>query len=1240
MEDDARIRRLARWGLGAAGLSSVGAAFVLPQPYRIIGGGSVLLLFLLLFGGYYLWQRRRARRQREQFTSAIEAQTAAAPKSISDPKKRADLDKVRGKFQTGLQEFKSRGKDIYKLPWYAIIGESGSGKTEAIRHSGIDFPPGLNKEHQGTGGTVNMDWWFTNRGVILDTAGSMVFPEAGAGETPEWQEFLRLLKKARPHCPINGLFLVLSIESLIKDSADRISQKASRLAQHLDLIQRTLDVRFPVYLLVTKCDLLIGFREFFDSIEDPLLQHQIFGWSNPDPLDATFRPDLVAQHLGSVAERLRRRRMALLREASGPGRGADTQQFFSSSYQPGSGTAAPRRLDEMDSLFALPESVMRLAPRLRRYLETIFVAGEWSAKPVFLRGIYFTSSMREGKALDEAIAFATGLSLDQLPEARTWEKDRAFFLRDLFHEKVFRESGLVTRATNTLKLLRQRQLAIFGSAGLALLLLLVFAGIGAHDLKVSVGKEAKYWQAGTNNWKKGEWSPPIVHSGTTDVLHFVYQGTNLVEVADEPTLIRFHEELKQKVNHPLAVGLFKPIVWLGFGEVKDRPRAQRVLFEGSVLKPLVRRTRDKMIDTKASLSDPEALRRHREALVGLMQLEADRLVEDPKSGLTGVGNKPEKYLKTFLAYLTDSDSKVETNLVNLLAWTYARDSLAKSQGEWPPKPVHGGVTLTSNHAIRIGLARFYDASRAAQTNIEQHLELVDKFADNLHAYYVAEDAWLKSPKEPCQALKETLRPAKDKVDDSWSKLQMTARFGALSNFGSLTNLTFRYLVDLTRFVTNASGPELSRAVDVIVSSLPEAEKTRGLFREIREQLRTLTEQAARNIQDQYNLRREWIPLLDRDCLAQARSNGPPVYELRWSLYTNACALASAPVQPVIGDGWKRYTSLIGMANEFRANLGNYNGPLRELTSDACRPIAADALQKLQGQFAVGYVELVDRERAKLALWSEWDIQSAVNARILFGSVESDLASSELLGSEAKKLDSIRSNWPASKESVLKAIDTYIRGQLGFPVILNAKTTMNVTNLVELKKFLDRIQTELTNPVWTNFPEGATALASLRGNIESHRSVTRGLVIDGPPSDSPAKFKILFVTHNDTKDGSDYDFTKEFRYVKLKLGSQDTGEKEVTTTQERTILLGEGSLDLGITFLFRRQVGGPIKEEVENWTLPRLIHDGKATSDDGKTWRIRLTPRGAQKVVFEVQLDPSHPLPRVERPLARGENWPK
>ena len=123
-----------------------------------------------------------------------------------------------------------------------------------------------------------------------------------------------------------------------------------------------------------------------------------------------------------------------------------------------------RRTDEVDALYSLPQSIQLLAPRLRQYLEKIFVAGPWSPKPLFLRGIYFTSSMREGAALDQELAQALGLGADQLSEAKVWEKERAYFLRDIFTEKVFREKGLVTRATNTKKMLRKRGLLLWGTA--------------------------------------------------------------------------------------------------------------------------------------------------------------------------------------------------------------------------------------------------------------------------------------------------------------------------------------------------------------------------------------------------------------------------------------------------------------------------------------------------------------------------------------------------------------------------------------------------------------------------------------------------------------------------------------------------------------------------------------------------------------------------------------------------------
>ena len=175
------------------------------------------------------------------------------------------------------------------------------------------------------------------------------------------------------------------------------------------------------------------------------------------------------------------------------------------------------------------------------------MAGEFSPKPVFLRGIYFTSSMREGKALDEAIAYATGLSLDQLPEDRSWDKNRAFFLRDLFHEKVFRESGLVTRATNTLQLLRQRKMAIFGTAAAALLVLLVFAAFAFGSLKKSVLKEASFWKAGAANWNQGAWTPIVNPAGFT---HFAYAGTNPVPQMDWLDLIQYHAQLAQIAEKP------------------------------------------------------------------------------------------------------------------------------------------------------------------------------------------------------------------------------------------------------------------------------------------------------------------------------------------------------------------------------------------------------------------------------------------------------------------------------------------------------------------------------------------------------------------------------------------------------------------------------------------------------------------------------------------------------------------
>ena len=108
--------------------------------------------------------------------------------------------------------------------------------------------------------------------------------------------------------------------------------------------------------------------------------------------------------------------------------------------------------------------------------------------------------MREGSALDEELAQVMGIPLDQLPTGRAWERDHAYFLRDLFLDKVFREDGLVTRAKNTDRLLVRRKLLFFGSGVLALLLLLVFGLMSYRSLQGSVLAQSSFWARASEGW--------------------------------------------------------------------------------------------------------------------------------------------------------------------------------------------------------------------------------------------------------------------------------------------------------------------------------------------------------------------------------------------------------------------------------------------------------------------------------------------------------------------------------------------------------------------------------------------------------------------------------------------------------------------------------------------------------------------------------------------------------------------
>ena len=190
---------------------------------------AVIAIFTLQYLAQKLWQSWRARRTNARVVSAL---MPAAESGLP-----AETLRLRERFSTALAEmrrarFRSRsgrgwsfswnfGRSyLYQLPWYMIIGAPGAGKTTALLNAGLEFPleAALGRGSvQGVGGTRNCDWWFTDRAVLIDTAGRYTTHESDRiADRQAWGAFLELLRNSRPRRPLNGVLVAVSVSDLLE----------------------------------------------------------------------------------------------------------------------------------------------------------------------------------------------------------------------------------------------------------------------------------------------------------------------------------------------------------------------------------------------------------------------------------------------------------------------------------------------------------------------------------------------------------------------------------------------------------------------------------------------------------------------------------------------------------------------------------------------------------------------------------------------------------------------------------------------------------------------------------------------------------------------------------------------------------------------------------------------------------------------------------------------------------------
>jgi type VI secretion system protein ImpL len=183
----------------------------------------------------------------------------------------AEQRQVRGRFKEALHTLRTSRRYGERserwrseLPWYLLIGQQGSGKTQLVAASGLPFA--LDRAEASTpGATAYCDWYFADEAVLVDTAGRYLAQPDRAVDAAGWSMLLRLLRSRRRTRPLNGVVVTLSADTLLGGSEHDLALHARHVHARLQDIQQKLHVDVPVYLVLTQADWLEGFAEFFDT---------------------------------------------------------------------------------------------------------------------------------------------------------------------------------------------------------------------------------------------------------------------------------------------------------------------------------------------------------------------------------------------------------------------------------------------------------------------------------------------------------------------------------------------------------------------------------------------------------------------------------------------------------------------------------------------------------------------------------------------------------------------------------------------------------------------------------------------------------------------------------------------------------------------------------------------------------------------------------------------------------------
>ncbi|MEH6460710.1 type VI secretion system protein [Chitinimonas sp. JJ19] len=353
-----------------------------------LGCGAIILVLLVWL---LLRSRRPAVAKPAAAAPAAAASTPAkpAPAASLSPQHWADV------MLGALRYLSTRREWRYRSPWVLLLGEQGAGKSSLVASLQDGQREAVLLREQKLPVT-DTQWHFCSGGAVVDPNGLLPAAEPDSSEGKRWLKVLDAIDSRRPERPVDGVVLTLSAATLLRADTTTLQDLAESCYRQLWQLQKRFEFVLPVYVVLTQCDAIAGYRAFW-SAQPVARRKEIWGWSNPSLTDYEDIPGLLKQ---LFTEQINNLRQVQIEAAAGRDQIADADDFF---------------------LF--PQRFGRLSVPLGALLETVLKPSTYHAG-FYFRGVYFSGSL----AADGATPSGVNTQID--------------FVENLFTQKILAESGL------------------------------------------------------------------------------------------------------------------------------------------------------------------------------------------------------------------------------------------------------------------------------------------------------------------------------------------------------------------------------------------------------------------------------------------------------------------------------------------------------------------------------------------------------------------------------------------------------------------------------------------------------------------------------------------------------------------------------------------------------------------------------------------------------------------------------